>query len=183
MDREMGIPLSNVAIYNQSKTISTLTNFDGKATISEFSENELLIFKHMSHHELRMKKSDIKSNYKVYLVPDENQLQEVVLSVSKFAQNKKDLARQVVSITSEDIKFSNSQTAADLLESSGKVYVQKSQLGGGSPIIRGFSTNRLLITIDGVRMNNAIFRSGNLQNVISIDPVLVYCIQICLALF
>lgn len=37
-------------------------------------------------------------------------------------------------------------------------------------MIRGFSTNRLLYAVDGVRMNNAIFRSGNLQNVISIDP-------------
>ena len=37
-------------------------------------------------------------------------------------------------------------------------------------MIRGFATNRLLIAVDGVRMNNAIFRSGNLQNVISIDP-------------
>lgn len=46
----------------------------------------------------------------------------------------------------------------------------KSQLGGGSPTIRGFSTNRLLITVDGVRMNTAIFRSGNLQNVINVDP-------------
>jgi hemoglobin/transferrin/lactoferrin receptor protein len=48
--------------------------------------------------------------------------------------------------------------------------VQKSQLGGGSPMIRGFSTNRLLLSVDGVRMNNAIFRGGNVQNVISIDP-------------
>lgn len=37
-------------------------------------------------------------------------------------------------------------------------------------MIRGFSTNRLLITVDGVRMNTAIFRSGNLQNVINVDP-------------
>ena len=37
-------------------------------------------------------------------------------------------------------------------------------------MIRGFSSNRLLYAIDGIRMNNAIFRSGNLQNVISIDP-------------
>ncbi|MCB0731143.1 MAG: TonB-dependent receptor, partial [Ignavibacteriae bacterium] len=51
----------------------------------------------------------------------------------------------------------------------GEVFVQKSQLGGGSPMIRGFATNRLLISIDGIRMNNAIFRSGNLQNVISLD--------------
>ena len=173
LDRESGIPLSNVAIYNKDRTKSTLTDFDGIADISGFSNDQILIFKHVSHHELRIRKSEIKLNYKVYLIPDENQLQEVVLSVSKFAQNKKDLPRQVVSITSEEIQFSNPQTAADLLESSGKVYVQKSQMGGGSPMIRGFSTNRLLITVDGVRMNNAIFRSGNLQNVISIDPLAV----------
>ena len=55
------------------------------------------------------------------------------------------------------------------LGSSGEVFIQKSQMGGGSPMIRGFSTNRILIVVDGVRMNNAIYRSGNLQNVISID--------------
>ncbi len=40
-------------------------------------------------------------------------------------------------------------------------------------MIRGFATNRLLITVDGVRMNTAIFRSGNVQNVISLDPFAV----------
>jgi hemoglobin/transferrin/lactoferrin receptor protein len=40
-------------------------------------------------------------------------------------------------------------------------------------MIRGFATNRLLITVDGIRMNTAIFRSGNLQNVISLDPFLI----------
>lgn len=48
--------------------------------------------------------------------------------------------------------------------------MQKSQQGGGSPMIRGFATNRLLYAIDGVRMNTAIFRGGNIQNVISLDP-------------
>jgi hemoglobin/transferrin/lactoferrin receptor protein len=37
-------------------------------------------------------------------------------------------------------------------------------------MIRGFSANAVLLVVDGVRMNNAIFRSGNLQNVINIDP-------------
>jgi hemoglobin/transferrin/lactoferrin receptor protein len=49
------------------------------------------------------------------------------------------------------------------------VYIQKSQQAGGSPMLRGFSTNRVLLVVDGVRMNNAIFRTGNLQNVISLD--------------
>ena len=68
-------------------------------------------------------------------------------------------------------RLRNPQTAADLLAQTGAVFIQKSQLGGGSPMIRGFATNRVLLVVDGVRMNNAIYRSGNLQNIISIDPL------------
>ena len=37
-------------------------------------------------------------------------------------------------------------------------------------MIRGVSTNRLVLSVDGVRLNNAIYRGGNMHNVISIDP-------------
>ena len=40
-------------------------------------------------------------------------------------------------------------------------------------MIRGFAANSVLIGVDGVRMNNAIFRGGNLQNVINIDPAII----------
>jgi len=171
LSRESHAPLLNVTIFNLNKSKSVLTNFDGRADISKFGMNEILIFNHLSHLEYKTTKDEIQSkNNRVYLEPDKNLLQEVVLSVAKFAQKKQDIPQRILSISSENIRFSNAQTAADLLENSGQVYVQKSQLGGGSPMIRGFSTNRLLITMDGVRMNTAIFRSGNLQNVISIDP-------------
>ncbi len=67
------------------------------------------------------------------------------------------------------IEFLNQVTSAALLEQTGNVFVQKSQGGGGSPVIRGFEANKVLIVIDGVRMNNAIFCGGHLQNVITID--------------
>ena len=69
-----------------------------------------------------------------------------------------------------DARLRNPQTTADLLGQIGSVFIQKSQMGGGSPMIRGFATNRVLMVADGVRMNNAIYRSGNNQNIISIDP-------------
>ena len=50
------------------------------------------------------------------------------------------------------------------------VRIQKSQGGGGSPVIRGFEANRILLVIDGIRLNNAIYRSGHLQNAITIHP-------------
>ena len=63
-----------------------------------------------------------------------------------------------------------SLTTADALAALSEVYVQKSQLGGGSPVLRGFEANRVLLVVDGVRMNNAIYRNGHLQNAITVDP-------------
>src|SRR3989338_8011325 len=60
-------------------------------------------------------------------------------------------------------------TIADVMSNQGNVFVQKSQLGGGSPVIRGFETNKVLMVIDGVRMNNAIYRGGHLQNIVTLD--------------
>ena len=115
----------------------------------------------------------IRQKNALYLILKAEQLDGVVLSVSKWEQQKKDVPNKIIAIDARDIAFTNPQTAADLLQNSGKVFVQKSQLGGGSPMIRGFATNRLLLSVDGVRMNNAIFRGGNLQNVISVDPFTV----------
>ncbi len=171
LESETSEPVSGVAVYNSDKTKSGVTDFDGFVDISVFTDSEEIIFQHISHVSTTITKEDIQNtNNMVYLSVDASTLDEVVLSVAKFGQNKRDIPQQIVSVSSEDVLFRNPQTAADLLESSGQVYVQKSQLGGGSPNIRGFSTNRLLITVDGVRFNTAIFRSGNVQNVISIDP-------------
>ncbi|GAL81197.1 TonB-dependent receptor [Algibacter lectus] len=163
-------PIFGVAIYNVDKSKSEITNFRGEASLSEFDEGEVIYFKHLSHVLKQTTKFIIGSRNKIYLESNTEGLQEIVISASKFQQNKRDIPQKIVSLNSKNIQFTNPQTSADLLETTGQVYVQKSQMGGGSPMIRGFSTNRLLITVDGVRMNNAIFRGGNLQNVIAIDP-------------
>lgn len=99
----------------------------------------------------------------------EIQLDGAVISPNRWSSPPSNTPHKVISITPGDVALENPQTVADLLGSTTEVFIQKSQLGGGSPMIRGFSTNRVLISVDGVRMNNAIFRSGNLQNVIGLD--------------
>jgi hemoglobin/transferrin/lactoferrin receptor protein len=181
LEKGTNIPLSYVAIYNKNKSVSTFTGSQGKAELSKFGSRETIIFRHVSHHELTITKADIiASGGRVYMTIDESSLQEVVLSVSRFRQKKQEVPQKTISIRPAEIAFSNPQTSADLLQSTGKVYVQKSQLGGGSPMIRGFATNRLLLTVDGVRMNNAIIRSGNSQSIISIDPLAVHEAEVVL---
>ena len=174
LSQQTGEAIPGVALFNKDKSKSAITNFDGFADISSFNQDERITFQHIAHAALWQTKSQIlTANGQVFLITDASSLDEVVLSVSKFGQKKRDIPQQIVSVTSDDVLFRNPQTAADLLQSSGQVYVQKSQLGGGSPLIRGFSTNRLLIAVDGVRFNTAIFRGGNVQNIISIDPFAV----------
>lgn len=93
---------------------------------------------------------------------------DMVISASRFAQKKDLIPQQIQSISRRQIEATQAQSTADLLSSQG-IFVQKSQQGGGSPVLRGFEASRVLITVDGVRMNNAIYRAGHLQNVITLD--------------
>lgn len=72
-------------------------------------------------------------------------------------------------LSTSHIKSLQPSNMADLIESSGSLSLQKSQQGGGSPMIRGFEASRILLMIDQVRMNNLIYRSGHLQNLITAD--------------
>ncbi|WP_445715586.1 TonB-dependent receptor plug domain-containing protein [Flavobacterium sp.] len=96
------------------------------------------------------------------------ELSEVIIS-NKVPKKFTQLPNQVEVITAKQIDFQNFQTTAEMLSNSGSLFVQKSQQGGGSPVIRGFEASRVLLTVDGVRMNNLIFRAGHLQNVITVD--------------
>ena len=99
---------------------------------------------------------------------DTTQLADVVLAY-KVPVAIASLPFQVAVISAAQIDFQNFQSTADVLSNSGSLFVQKSQQGGGSPSIRGFEASRVLLLVDGVRMNNLIFRAGHLQNVITVD--------------
>jgi hemoglobin/transferrin/lactoferrin receptor protein len=96
-------------------------------------------------------------------------LNEVIISGNKFSEKKKNIVQKVDVISQKQMTQMNAQSLADVLINTGQVFVQKSQQGGGSPVIRGFEASRIQLSIDGIRHNNAIFRTGHLQNIISFD--------------
>lgn len=170
-DAESGEPLELVSIFSESPRAYATTNAEGQADISEmigFSKIEIQSF---GYKLIKLSYAQLENqNFEVALELSNLSLNEVVTSASRWKQTTDNVPSKIVSISARQVAFQNPQTAADMLELSGNVYIQKSQQGGGSPMIRGFATNRLLYTVDGVRMNTAIFRGGNLQNVINLDP-------------
>ena len=170
-DKENYHPLELVTLSSANPPVSTITNARGQADVSAFKNAARIDIRLLGFESISMSYSDLeKAGFHLYMTPSVISLDQVIVSATRWSQLNREVPSKITSITAKDVALQNPQTAADLLSSSGEVFVQKSQLGGGSPMIRGFSTNRVLLVVDGIRMNNAIFRSGNLQNVISLDP-------------
>jgi len=167
-------PIEFVTLYSQSTSQSAITNIKGQADLSGFQGATDIVIRIMGYQSKTMSFEEIEAiDFVLFLEQSEFHIDGVVVSAMRWEQEKTDVPNKIVSISASEVAFQNPQTAADMLAGSGQIFIQKSQLGGGSPMIRGFAANRVLISVDGVRMNNAIFRSGNLQNVISIDPFAV----------
>lgn len=171
IDKDTGEPLPLVALMSEKPRAYATTNPNGQAGISAFEGAEKITITLLGYQKVAVSYSELRERkFFIELQKTHLNIDEIVVSAARWQQPSTDVPLKVVTIQPAEVNFENPQTAADLLGISGKVFIQKSQQGGGSPMIRGFATNRLLYSVDGVRMNTAIFRSGNIQNVISLDP-------------
>ncbi len=166
-DESTNKPISDVFIYHENKSDFAYSDERGSADISKFPSG-LIFIQHPSYYEKSL--AYVGSGIEVLMTEKIVTFSEVVISANKWEQEEESVSQKILSVNRKSIEFQSPQTAADMLAGTGQVFVQKSQLGGGSPKIRGFAANSVLLVVDGVRMNNAIFRSGNLQNIINIDP-------------
>ncbi|MCF8237923.1 MAG: TonB-dependent receptor [Saprospiraceae bacterium] len=164
--------LIGASITDPSFAHAMVTDNRGQADISPFRSSDTLIISYLGHDTRHILYSDLEQmEFKIHLQESSILLGTVPVTATRWSQPMKRSAQALAVIRPGEVRLQNPQTAADLLGLSGQVFIQKSQLGGGSPMIRGFAANRVLISVDGVRMNTAIFRSGNLQNVIALDPL------------
>ncbi len=171
IDAETQKGIENVQVYNIDQSISAITNSEGNVDLSAFTNpTDSLYFQHVSYEQAAWTLGQLASkDYRLLLYPTEELLEAFVFSAGKIQERLEEVTNKVDVINAKSVALTNPQTSADLLQQSGNVFVQKSQMGGGSPVIRGFEANKVLIVVDGVRLNNAIYRGGHLQNVITID--------------
>jgi outer membrane receptor protein involved in Fe transport len=78
--------------------------------------------------------------------------------------------RSVELLRHKDVRRKAPRTTPELLEEVAGVVVQKTNHGGGSPFIRGFTGQHVLHLYDGVRLNNSTTRYGPNQALNTVDP-------------
>jgi len=159
--------LIGVHVFNAENTFTSVTDIDGKVVLKNMKHHETITFSYIGYQELTLPFYKIRQmNGVVRMVEAVEELAGVVV-IGRRDDPTEEIPYIIDRITRDEIAFKNSQTAADALSSQGGVFIQKSQMGGGSPVIRGFEANKVLLVMDGVRMNNAIYREGHIQNSIT----------------
>ncbi len=172
---EAGQPLIGVLVYAGEQ--STTTDLDGLATLDLQAATDVS-FEYLGYTDRTLTRAELaEAAYLCKLLPSTEYLEEVVI-IGRNDSREIDLPYNVTHIKAEKIFSSNAQNTADALALNSGAYVQKSQLGGGSPVLRGFEANKILLVVDGVRLNNAIYRNGHLQNAITVDPAILQQIEV-----
>ena len=178
LDDETGDPLIGVNVYAEDQSFITATDLDGKALIPNIGYRDPIIVSYTGYTEIKTDLYNLRKSGTIIRLKTDTEILAEVVVVGRRDDPEEEIPYILDRITAKEIQFTNAQTTVDAINKNGDVYVQKSQGGGGSPILRGFEANKVLLVIDGVRMNNAIYRSGHLQNAITVDNSIMEQIEV-----
>ncbi len=81
-------------------------------------------------------------------------------------------------ITAEQLEETGERSLPRAIARASGISVQETNLGGGSPYMRGLIGNQILIVVDGVRLNDSTTRGGPNQSLNSIDAATVQRVEI-----
>src|SRR5690606_16826683 len=115
MDEVDRRPISTVIASNAARSKATLSDSDGTCDLSIFAGSGKLTFSHIGYQIARSTKAQLVGKGKLYMALYVEQLDEVVMSISKWQQQRKDIPQKIAVINAQNTAFAAPQTSADLL--------------------------------------------------------------------
>ncbi|MGH9956528.1 MAG: TonB-dependent receptor plug domain-containing protein, partial [Pyrinomonadaceae bacterium] len=106
------------------------------------------------------------------------ELPPVVVMATRGEQPSFDVPSAVTIIDHDEIDRQTPSVLLDLLRGEEGVFVQQTTPGQATPIIRGLIGSSILTLVDGMRLNNAIFRPAPNQYFALVDPYNVERIEV-----
>jgi hemoglobin/transferrin/lactoferrin receptor protein len=101
-----------------------------------------------------------------------------VVTAGRRAEVVFDSARSASVVNRRELDERAVRTTPEALDAVPGVYVQHTNYGGGAPIIRGQLGNRILLLVDGIRLNNGTYRAGPNQFLNTVDPFAVDRVEV-----
>nr|MCU0393855.1 TonB-dependent receptor plug domain-containing protein [Thermoflexibacter sp.] len=123
--------------------------------------------------------SETATNLEIAMTPFIISLnKEVIVSANRYEQHQFETTQTSTVVSSTQLFQNALRSTPEILTGITGVFVQKTNHGGGSPFVRGLTGQQTLLMIDGIRLNNATFRSGPNQYFNTIDPLVLERIEV-----
>lgn len=150
-------PLPGASVVVKGTTNGTSTDFDGNFTLNANSSSGLLVVSYIGYRSTEVPFSSSKTNLgSIKLVEDAGALDEIVLTATSFAIDRKTPVA-VSTIKASDIERKlGSQEFPEILKSTPGIYATKSGggFGDGRINLRGFNSENVAVMINGVPVND-----------------------------
>jgi ribosomal protein L11 methylase PrmA len=129
IDANTGDPIEGVALYNTQKTKSVLTDTFGAASLRDFSREDNVNVQFYGYVSQVLSPEEWGKDTKLILplMPEEQSLEEVILSVARNPTSRKQIAEKVAVISKQEIELQRPTTGADLVSLSPGIRIQESQ--------------------------------------------------------
>ncbi|MFK7957996.1 MAG: TonB-dependent receptor plug domain-containing protein [Lysobacterales bacterium] len=105
-------------------------------------------------------------------------LELIQVTAKRRAVSTFETAQPVTVVTESALRKGMPKVTADALRGTAGVFVQQTTPGQGNAIIRGLKGSEVLHLVDGVRLNNALFRNAPNQYLALVDPQLLSGIEV-----
>ncbi len=170
-----GNPVRDAHVYTSPARQNDVTDSEGRFHLANLPFGQYTLFiDHIGYSPLLIPFSLSENNTHInldtlYLAAEVYSGQDIVVTASRLQTESADTPRFTNLVSRAVIQKRDVATSAELLREEPGIFIQKTNHGGGSAIIRGLSSNQILLLTDGVRLNNSTYRLGNHQYLTTVD--------------
>jgi len=169
-----GLPLAKVIVQLDRENSVCITDQEGAFILSPLKDGVYkLTFTHIGFNPKSVSSIQVKGEVRdlgeIVLVTRILPIAGMEVISTRLHKQPFELPMPFNLVSAEDITTREAKTTAEALREEPGLAVQKTNHGGGSAIIRGLSSNQILLLVDGIRLNNATYRLGNHQYLTTVD--------------
>ena len=178
-DQQSNEPIADVHVQLVNSKVGSITDMDGKFVLDGFVMDSARIrISAIGYTTIEQTVSSNNKEVQVRLAPSVILLNNAVTVTAQRTERLTfDVPESITSVSRVQIEQQAPRSTPEALMNETGVWIQKTNHGGGSPIIRGLVGNQVLLLVDGIRLNNATYRYGPNQYLSTIDPGLIERIE------
>ena len=155
LDAQTQLPVIGAAIFIPKLDKGTVTDLDGKFTLENLPQGSFDFVTSSLGFASSTRTIEVPndSNIEILLSPTAIEMEEVIIS-TPFHQLQSENVMKVERATVEELTRTGAITLADGISNIAGVETITTGSGIGKPVIRGLSSNRVLVYTQGVRLEN-----------------------------